>query len=115
MSKVILWQLLVFSLASKQWIKMDPKAGLFSSDRLLRIKGTGPYIPMSLFPKSILEIMLTYDCWPSMQLPCQIFVRNVFKAHLPAKQCPLMSFFPPLLDTLSSIHITPKATAKDLA
>lgn len=49
---------------------MDSKADLFSFNRLLWIKGKGPYKPMSLLPKSILEIILTYDFRPSKQLPC---------------------------------------------
>lgn len=61
---------------------MDPEAEFLSFDRLLKIKGKGPYKPMNLLPKSIPEIMLTYDCWSLMQLPCQTFVKSVLKAYL---------------------------------
>lgn len=53
-------------------------------------------------------------------LPCQTFVRNVLKAHLPAilyieRHSPLISFFffPP--DLLSSKYNRLKPTARDLA
>lgn len=98
---------------------MDPKADLLSFDRLLKIKGKGPYKPMSLLPKIIPEIMLTYDYWSSMQLPCQTFVKSVLKAYLLAifidiktVSLHVILLFP---YSLSSNHTRPKPTARGLA
>lgn len=74
---------------------------------------------MSLLPKIIPEIMLTYDYWSSMQLPCQTFVKSVLKAYLLAifidiktVSLHVILLFP---YSLSSNHTRPKPTARGLA